>query len=306
MKWKKLGRIFCPDKNSNWMYSHAMIPIAEKIHDDSYRIYFTTRDKNNRGHGAYLEFDMRNPLKVVRVHDKPVLKPGELGCFDDSGAVPNSIVQIGGRKIMYYTGVNLGVTVSFRNAIGLAEWSEQSQNFVRCFEGPIIDRTRDRPHFVATPEVIYEDRFRGWFIACVGWKSHSDGPRHYYHIEYAESKDGVVWERDGTIAVDFRDEFEYAIAGPRIIRDDDVYKMWFCSRATADCPSYRIRYATSGDGMNWRRHDDVVGIDVSPTGWDSNMICYPFVFDHKGERYMLYNGNDYGRTGFGLAILECE
>ena len=44
-------------------------------------------------------------------------------------------------------------------------------------------------------------------------------------------------------------------------------------------------------------------IDVSNDGWDSEMICYPYVFDHKGKRYMLYNGNDYGKKGFGLAIL---
>jgi hypothetical protein len=304
MRWKKLGRIFCADKHSNWMYSHAMIPIAERIDGDFYRIYFSPRDKENRGHGAYLEIDMRNPTKVVRVHDKPVLEPGALGCFDDSGALPSSIVQLGGRKILYYTGINLGVTVTIRNAIGIAEWNEQSQSFERCFEGPIIDRTRDLPHFVATPDVIYENRFRAWFTSCVGWKSQPEGPRHYYRIEYAESQDGVLWDRDGTVAIDFRDEVEYALAGPRVIRDDDVYNMWFCSRATADCPTYRIRYATSGDGVKWVRHDDIVGIDVSTSGWDSKMICYPFVFDHMGQRYMLYNGNDYGRTGFGLAILE--
>ena len=36
------------------------------------------------------------------------------------------------------------------------------------------------------------------------------------------------------------------------------------------------------------------------------MICYPNVFDYNGNRYMLYNGNAYGKSGFGLAILEEE
>ena len=31
------------------------------------------------------------------------------------------------------------------------------------------------------------------------------------------------------------------------------------------------------------------------------MVCYPCVFDWAGETWMLYNGNGYGRTGFGLA-----
>lgn len=308
MKWEKLGRIFCADGHSDWMYSHAMIPIAERIDGDLHRIYFSPRDKLNRGRGAYLEIDMRYPTKVIKVHPRPILEPGALGCFDDSGALPNSIVRAGGRKMLYYTGINLGVTVKIRNSIGLAEWNEQLHRFERCFDGPIIDRTRDRPHFVATPEVLYEGgRFRAWFTSCIGWSPHSDGPKHHYHLEYAESNDGITWERNGRVAIDFRDEYEYALGVPRVIKDGDVYKMWFCSRATVDCPTYRIRYATSSDGIEWERHDDLVGIDVSQSAaWDSQMICYPFVFDHCGARYMLYNGNDYGRTGFGIAVLSNE
>ena len=28
---------------------------------------------------------------------------------------------------------------------------------------------------------------------------------------------------------------------------------------------------------------------------------HPFVFVHKEQRYMLYNGNGFGESGFGLA-----
>ena len=76
--------------------------------------------------------------------------------------------------------------------------------------------------------------------------------------------------------------------------------MWYCSRGE----SYRIGYAESDDGIHWIRKDQDVGIDVSDSGWDSEMIEYPFVFDHEGDRYMLYNGNGYGKTGIGLAVLE--
>lgn len=307
MKWQKLGHIFCADKQSDWLYSHAMIPVAEQVDGDLFRIYFSSRDKLNRGHGAYLELDMRSPLDVLRVHDRPILEPGELGCFDDSGALPNSIVNVGDRKLLYYTGINLGVTVKIRNSIGLAEWNEANHRFERCFHGPIIDRTREMPHFVATPEVRYENnRFRAWFTSCIGWKLVSGEPKHFYRLEYSESADGIHWERNGIIAIDFKDQYEYALGVPRVIKDKYEYKMWFCSRATKDCPSYRIRYATSKDGINWERQDQLAGIDVSDSGWDSQMICYPYIFDHAGQRYMLYNGNSYGKTGFGLAILKAD
>jgi hypothetical protein len=305
MAWKKLGRIFGADGHSDWMFSHAMIPIAERLDGDLYRIYFSARDKYNRGHGAYLEIDMKDPLRVLRLHDKPVLEPGELGCFDDSGALPNSIVNVRDRKLLYYTGINLGVTVKIRNAIGLAQWNEKQHRFERCFNGPIIDRTKEYPHFTATPEVMHDgERFRVWFTSCVRWEATPEGPKHYYHLEYAESDDGTNWKRDGTIAVDFRDADEYALGVPRVIRDGALWKMWFCSRAAKDAATYRIRHAESHDGRRWVRKDEEAGIDVSASGWDSQMICYPFVFDHGGRRWMLYNGNEYGRTGFDIAVWE--
>ncbi|ODT82049.1 MAG: hypothetical protein ABS76_09455 [Pelagibacterium sp. SCN 64-44] len=307
MKWRKLGHVFCADKHSEWLHSHAMIPIAEQIEGDRYRFYFSSRDTRNRGHGGYVEVDMRQPTKVLYLHKDPILEPGELGCFDDSGALPNSIVEVGGRKLLYYTGINLGVTVKIRNSIGLAEWNESEHRFVRLFPGPVIDRTRVQPHFVATPEVLHDgERFRAWFTSCVRWEEQAEGAKHFYHLEYAESADGIDWQRDGVVAIGFRDEFEYALGVPRVKRDGATYKMWFCSRATRDVATYRLRYAESEDGISWRRMDSLAGIDVSDSGWDSQMICYPYIFDHGGNRYLLYNGNHYGKTGFGIAMLESE
>lgn len=82
--------------------------------------------------------------------------------------------------------------------------------------------------------------------------------------------------------------------------------MWFSSRADKTNDTYRIRYAESDDGIKWIRKDEEVGINVSDKGWDSEMICYPFVFKHNNSHYMLYNGNSYGKSGIGLAVLEEE
>ena len=79
--------------------------------------------------------------------------------------------------------------------------------------------------------------------------------------------------------------------------------MWFSYRSGTG-QKYRIGYATKLTGGNWELKLDDAGINVSEEGWDSEMIEYPFVFDHKGVRYMLYNGNEYGKTGFGIALWE--
>jgi hypothetical protein len=85
--------------------------------------------------------------------------------------------------------------------------------------------------------------------------------------------------------------------------------MWFCHRAGGgfrDDPdrTYRIGYAESGDGVEWERKDEQAGIDVSPSGWDSQMVAYPFVFEHADATYLFYNGNGFGREGFGYAVSE--
>ena len=67
---------------------------------------------------------------------------------------------------------------------------------------------------------------------------------------------------------------------------------------------YRIGYAVSDDLMNWKRNDELAGLGVSADGWDSEMANYGHLFSLDGETYMIYQGNEMGRTGIGLARLQ--
>lgn len=306
MKWKKLGLIYCPNNESETLYSHASLGYAEHISDDVFRVFFSSRDKNNKGFTNTLDININNPGKYYNLSKKPFLSPGDLGCFDDSGAGAVCSVVNNNTKYIYYVGWNLGVTVPFRNAVGL--YVVDKNGILKQYgKGPILDRTINEPHFCASCCVLKEEKiWRIWYLNCTEWFMQNNRPMHKYHLKYAESADGIHWERNGIVAIDYDSENEYAISKPTVLKDGDTYKMWFSSRATKDCPTYRIRYAESKDGIHWVRTNNPkdVGIDVSGEGWDSEMICYPYVFDHKGSRYMLYNGNGYGRTGFGLAVLE--
>jgi len=304
MKWVKKGLIFKPQGDIDWMVSHAMIPFAENVRGDLYRIYFAARDSQNRSNGAYVVIDIRNPKEILDMSKEPVLVPGDLGTFDDSGALPSWVVEHGNAKYMYYIGYNTGVTVPFRNFVGLAISQDGGASFHKVSRAPLLERNEVDPYLTVTPCVLIEDGlWRMWYTSGTKWVERKDDkPKHYYHIKYAESADGVHWDRQGAVCIDFQSADEYAIARPSVIREDALYKMWYCHRGE----SYRIGYAESKDGIEWERKDEEVGVDVSASGWDSEMIEYPFVFDHKGERYMIYNGNGYGKTGMGLAVLAKE
>ncbi len=298
--WKKRGLVFCPTGEREWMHSHAALPIVEPIGGDFFRVYFTVRNARNQSHGAYVVIDINRPQVVQNISQDPVVTPGSLGLFDDSGAMPIWLTRAGGKRYLFYTGWNVGVTVPFRTAIGLAT-SGDDQVFHKYAEGPLLDRTLQEPYPPLACCVLLDGSiWRMWYVSCTDWRLRGGQPQHRYHIKYAESSDGVIWNRTGHVAIDYKDDGEYAIARPCVIRDADCWKMWFSYRGEA----YRIGYAESPDGLSWTRLDDRVGITVSSDGWDSDMVEYPFVFDHKGQRFMLYNGNDYGRTGFGLAVLE--
>ena len=305
--WKKLGNIFEVSKNYDWMYSYASVPFIQYVNKDLFKIYFSSRNKDNESSIGYIVININNPKEILEVSNEPVLTKGDLGTFDDSGTMGCCILDKDNKKYLYYLGWNLGVTVPFRNSIGLAISEDNGKTYNKAFPGPIIDRTKDEPHFTASNCVIEDDGiYKIWYLSCTGWRNVNEKKVHNYHIKYAESSDGINWKRDGIVAIDYKNEYEYAISVPRVIKENGIYKMWFSSRGTKEVPTYRIRYAESTDGKKWIRKDNEVGIDVSKDGWDSEMICYPFVFDHKGKRYMLYNGNDYGKTGFGLAVLESE
>ena len=99
--------------------------------------------------------------------------------------------------------------------------------------------------------------------------------------------------------MDYATEDEHAFARPWVVRDADRrYRMWFAVRGER----YRIAAAESADGLAWSRRESL-GLTPGPEPWESEMVEYPCVFDWNG-RYMLYNGNDYGGTGVGLATLE--
>ena len=57
-------------------------------------------------------------------------------------------------------------------------------------------------------------------------------------------------------------------------------------------------------GINWKKKYSETGIELSEIGWDSLMMEYCHVFSHKGISYMIYNGNEFGKEGFGYATQD--
>ena len=301
-KWQKLGLVYCPDGEFDWLKTHAANPVVDHISGDMFRVYFSSRDEQNRSQICSLVMDLKNDkADVVDGSLTHVLAHGENGFFDDSGATVTGLIHHNSSIYLYYLGWNLCKTIPFRNAIGVAVSNDMGKSFVRYSKAPIIDRNFIDPISISYPFVLLDDsRYRVWYGSCEEWLGTS--VRDYiFSIKYAESDDGINWKRQNSHAIKCNRNWEDAIARPHVIKDKDSYKMWYSKKKGE---FYRIGYAESVDGLSWRRLDSDIDFGPSQNDWDSEMIEYPFVFDHNGKRYMLYNGNGYGKTGFGLAVLD--
>jgi hypothetical protein len=300
MKWRKLGLIFSPSGQCPWMRTHASLPVALHLGGDRYRIYFSSRDERNRSHVGYVEVDIRSPRETAALSGDPVLGPGPLGHFDEHGVYAASIVENDAAVFLYYSGWNAGVRPPlFYASIGLAISGDGGKSFRRFSPAPIMARSPFDPCLVTSPFVMRDGGlWRMWYVSGFKWEEREGSLLSYYNIKYAESDDGIRWERNGLVCVDHRPG-ERNIARPCVRKEAGLYRMWYAYDAGQ---GYRIGYAESADGYRWTRRDDEAGIAVSESGWDSRAQAYPWVFAHGDRRYMLYNGNLFGREGFGLAV----
>lgn len=308
--WQKKGHIFRPVNDNTWNQSHAQLPIVDCTLDDIWRIYYSTRDFNNRSRISFIDVQAGQPEKVLYISDQPILNHGQLGTFDESGQMCVSIVNHADKKYLFYAGWSEKKHIPYHNSIGLAISHDDGKSFTKFAEGPILDSKPFEPYFTGTACVKIDNGvWRMWYQSCTKWEIINHHPEPFYHIKYAESKDGINWDRKGIVAIDYQDDTEAGICSASVIKEDQLYKMWFCYRKAENyrhnkAMSYRIGYAESLDGISWLRKDNQAGIEVSTSDWDSEMLAYPNVIQHLNKKYMFYNGNGFGQTGFGYATQE--
>lgn len=306
MKWIKKGKIFSPE-DYDWANSHAQVPTV-LVKKDKLRVYYADRTESGKSYTTYIDIDKRDPKKILYCHKEPILPLGDPGTFDDEGLMCGFVGEYDDKVLLYYTGWNVRSKVPYHNSTGLAISHDGGKTFEKMFEGPLLDRIPHEPYLAVTPWVLKEDDiWHIWYVSGTRWVEVEGKMEPVYVVKYASSDDGIHWDRPNIQCIEQKDEFE-AIAHPSVVKTGDTYRMWYAYRGSHDYRdgknSYLIGYAESKDATNFTRMDEKVGIEKSSDGWDSKMLCYPYVVDIEGVLHMFYNGNSFGQTGFGYAVLE--
>jgi predicted GH43/DUF377 family glycosyl hydrolase len=302
MKWHKKGLIYHPTGKVPWAIHSACVPTVLALDASTLRIFVGFRDEEGSGRIGFVDVSPGEPSRILRVSQRPVLDLGDPGTFDDSGVLPVSIVQDSGLIYMYYAGFQRGVKIDFHHLAGVAVSSDGGENFQRVKRVPVLERT-DRELFLrSAPHVLKQgDTWKMWYVGFDGWLGSGAKAIYRSRINYLESASPIDWGSKPESCIVPGSDDEFGFGRPFVYRDAQTYKMFYSVRT--ESKGYRLGYAESPDGVTWIRLDDQVGIGVSEDGWDASDICWCALVRQGNTTMMFYNGNSYGRTGFGYAVL---
>jgi hypothetical protein len=316
MKWIKFGKVFDPRAIlvNNIPGDFAQSP-QTIVFDRFVRIYYSTRTKDNKGeflsHIAFVDMD-KDFQKVIGYSQQEVIGFGKLGTFDEHGIFPINPIKCDGRILAYTCGWNRRVSIPVETSIGIAESFDDGKTFLRIGDGPILTSSINEPFLVGDGFVQkYHGMYHMWYIFGKKWISATqiEPVARVYKIGYAQSLDGINWTKNEGVQIidDVLNENECQ-ALPTVLKIENRYHMYFCFREATDFRKnpkrgYKIGYAFSDDLVNWTRNDEIGGIKCTVDGWDGEMMCYPHICEVDGNVFLLYNGNEFGRYGFGVAKL---
>jgi hypothetical protein len=300
MKWERRGLLFNPVDKFTWAVKHALQP-TPLIRHDRVRVYIGLRDIEGVSRIGYVDLSLTAPNQILGVSAKPVLDIGDDGCFDESGVVPSAVIEHENKIYLFYAGYQLGGKVRFKVFGGLAVSHDQGNTFKRAYRTPVFERTTDETLF-RVPHTIVLDQglWKAWYGGGDHFIAGKDKSLPAYDIRYTESSSPYSFDNSGRVLLETTGN-EYRLGRPYVIKITDSYYMFY--GYSSEGHPYQLGYAISSDGINWVRQDEQIGIALSETGWDSEMMAYPSVIQINDKIYMFYNGNNYGEDGFGMLEL---
>ena len=293
----------------------AQSPQTLKL-EDRIRVYFSTRSSDTAGqylsHISFVEFDEN--FSEINSANHEVIELGKLGTFDEHGIFPLHIYSEPGRILGYIGGWSRKRSVSVDGAIGLSVSIDNGLTFSRLGDGPILDASINEPFLIGDPFVLRtEKEFHLWYIRGTKWLEDPDSFRkeRIYKIAHATSSDGINWTKDkeGVQIIEDRLGQYEAQAMPSVIKIDEAYFLFYCYRDVFDFRTnssngYRLGCVKSENLKDWDYEELSILRPANTVNWDTDMMCYPHVFSWKSRNFIAYNGNDFGREGFGVAEIS--
>ena len=288
------------------------------------------------------EANPKNPFQWKLITNLPLVGPDSTGRIRDKGvALPFVLPRQDGPWLMYYSSLGslnpkeLGAKRSARTGLAVSQdsgltWQVEKEIVLPTGEAGSYDAGLTGSVFVLRRGC---NDYVMWYTAGEKYVHFGKRIRGIVHLGVARSQDGITWEKFKEPAIRARmeavDPYEAVTSKPAVLHVDGIYHMWFSvyKMAPGTIPSadfetpnqgggnaqpkpttseagYRIEYARSTDGIHWERFADQPVLPLTPSGFDSKNQSYPSIIEMGDQLWMFYTGNDFGKTGIGLATMD--
>ena len=299
MQIKSYGRIFNPEVELPEGFTHASYPVGVALPGemDRFRVFYSVRDVVGKSHVLWSDMRFDGSLfEVLRTASKPVLSPGNPGLFDCDGISLGNVLVEGESLKLYYMGWQLQQSVPWMNTIGLAISDDFGNSFKKHSLVPILDRSEEDPYSMSYPWVEKSrEQYEIWYGSNKTWGQSKSDMQHV--IKHGQSRDGLQWERTRKPVLELSETMT-AMARPSVITWDGKELMLLSIKNEKDV--YSIWIGVKNDSDHW----DLSKLEIEAEGeWDSAYHAYGSFFTFAGSLYVLYNGNGFGKTGFGILKL---
>jgi predicted GH43/DUF377 family glycosyl hydrolase len=214
-------------RNDNWEGNRINQPRVVVVSDDHWRMYYTGWGFEGPGTswamGIAESFD--GGLTWSRFGEEPILERGALDSPDGGGACVPMVLFVEGRWMMWYTAGVVNHSSHTQIHLCLA-YSKDGLHWEKADENPVLgdDFADDPERSVTSRCYVRHDAgvFRVWYsYACPN-----------YEIRYAESLDGLRWERSPISPVlgpsvdpSWDDQ---TVEYPEVQIVDGTFRLWFC------------------------------------------------------------------------------
>jgi len=260
--------LLCIPRGAKGSWNDQMMCSCGALHGpDKWRLWVAgyRRDAQDRLHSQLTLLEGDEPTRWRMAVDRPVTPNGPPGAFDHGFTRVPCVIRDRDRFRMYYSagdgrdGWFAGYAESSdglnwtKPRLGVCEYAGSSDNNLVLRNDPARGESR-----VCHPWVLKDgDRYRIYYSVSL--------EPNAYCIATGTSGDGIHWVKDPQTVVLPRGpkgSFDYWYAAiPKVVRDADGYRMWYTGYnggpTHVDAPgAYALGYATSADGVHWRKHQD--------------------------------------------------
>lgn len=296
-EWERRGLVFAAPGNG-LACSHAMLP-TPLVLNDRIRVYVACCDEDLRGRIFRVDLDRDDPRRVIEFGPAPVLDLGPAGAFDEHGVNPSHIVARDGRLLLYYIGwQRISAGVPYTLFAGLALSDDGGLSFRRHGTGQILHSV-PRERFFRTAPFVFPDG-TDWRMLYIGGGEFLDsaaGKRlPTYSLCETSSADGYRWDAPTapSLLEPDRASGDIGWGRPVLWQENENTNLLISRRAVTGYTLRQVR--AEGGNLHWSTL-----LPGATEGWESSMTCFGATCRSGDWEYMFYNGNQYGRSGFGLA-----